>query len=347
MSIEAVAQTAGVSIATVSRVFNTPELVRPSTRERVQDVARRLGYQANASARTLRMQRSQSIGVIVPTLCNPVFAECLEGIADSARAVGYSIIPSNSNYRVDEELAAAQALISRGVDGLVMVVADPQASPALRHVRDAALPYVLAYSRQPQHPCVSVDNEQAVADAVHRLAAAGHRRLAMVTGQLSASDRAGQRCRGFRRGLDECRLPAGPVIEVPFMEAALTQLNAFLGGFIGDSDADDRADDRAGEPRRPTAVICSNDLLAIRTIRAASRLGLSVPRDLSVVGFDGIALGADLTPSLATIAQPNHDIGRRSARLLLDALIEGRAPDAGDSISLDCHFRTGESMAPP
>lgn len=330
MSIEAVAEASGVSIATVSRVFNSPQLVREATRERVRAVARRLGYQANASARTLRTQRSHTIGVILPTLLNPVFAECLEGIAQSARGAGYSIIPFNTNYRVEEETAAAHALTARGVDGLVLVAGNALTSPALRHIRATGLPYVLAYNRRPRHPCVSVDSEQAVANAVHLLARNGHHQLAMVSGQLSASDRAQQRCRGYLRGLQECGLPGGPVIEVPFMDAALQQIRDFLSA-----------------PQRPTAVICSNDLLAIRTVRAASLLSIAVPHDLSVIGFDGIALGTDLTPSLATIAQPNHAIGVRSAQLLFQAITEGRSLSARDSLTLDSHFRAGESMAPP
>jgi DNA-binding LacI/PurR family transcriptional regulator len=330
MSIEAVAREAGVSVATVSRVFNAPHLVRPPTRERVEDIARRLGYRPNASAQTLRTQRSRVIGVVLPTLQNPVFAECLEGIADSAAQAGYSIIPCTTSYRTADEESAVAALVSRSVDGVILVVADPAASPAIAQLTRAALPYVLAYNRHARHPCVSVDNEGAVADAVQRLVAAGHRRIAMVSGQLSASDRAGQRHRGFVRGLQACGLPAGPLLELPFMEHAVQQLTDLL---------------RA--PGRPTAIFCSNDLLAIRTVRAAHGLGLRVPADLSVVGFDGIELGCDLTPSLATVVQPNRDIGVHCVRLLAGAIATGAPLAARASVTPPHTFRAGESLGPP
>jgi len=330
MSIEAVALEAGVSVATVSRVFNAPDLVSPPTREKVQRVARRLGYAANASARTLRTQRSKVIGVVLPTLLNPVFAECLEGIAATATELGYSIIPATTSYRTDDEAAAVASLVSRSVDGVVLVVADPGASPALKRLRSAKVPYVLAYNRHPRHPCVSVDHEAAVADVVHRLAARGHRRIAMVSGQLSASDRARQRHDGFVRGLAECGLPTGTLIEVPFMDHAVQHLTDFLQA-----------------PDRPTALFCSNDLLAIRTIRAASQIGLQVPRDLSVVGFDGIELGGDLTPSLGTVVQPSREIGQECVRLLAGAMRTGKPLTASASHTAGHTFRDGESIAAP
>lgn len=329
MSIEAVAREAGVSVATVSRVFNSPEVVRAETRARVQQVARRLGYHANASAQTLRTQRSKVIGVALPTLLNPVFAECLEGIAEAAAARGYSIIPVTTNYRLDDEDAAVQRLASRPVDGMILVVADPASSPAIKLLRRHRLPYVLAYNRHGRHPCVSVDNEAAVAAVVQRLHDLGHRRIAMVSGQLAASDRARQRHAGFLRGLQACGLGAGQLLELPFMDHAVERLATFLAAPRG----------------RPTALVCSNDLLAIRSLRAAAQAGLRVPDDLSVVGFDGIELGRDLTPSLGTVVQPNRAIGSECVRLLADALAAGTAPRAAESLTLEHALRDGESIA--
>jgi LacI family repressor for deo operon, udp, cdd, tsx, nupC, and nupG len=328
MSILAVSREAGVSVATVSRVFNFPEQVRPATRERVQDVAQRLGYRPNASAQTLRTQRSRVIGVVLPTLLNPVFAECLEGIAASAGEAGYSIIPMTTHYQVLQEEDAVGRLMNRDVDGVILVVANAANSRGLRKVREAGLPYVLAYNRHARHPCVSVDSQQAEADVVRHLHARGHRHIAMVSGQLSASDRAQQRYRGFVKGMKACGLPEGELLEVPFIEEAVAQLQAFLR-----------------RPGRPTALVCSNDLLAIRTVRAAFLLGLAVPRQLSVVGFDGIALGTDLTPTLGTVVQPNREIGRQSLRLLASAIAQGAPVPASASLTLETFLRSGESIA--
>lgn len=328
MSIVAVASAAGVSVATVSRVFNAPDLVQPLTRERVEAAARRLGYRPNASAQTLRTQRSKVLGVVLPTLLNPVFAECLDGIASAAAEAAYSIIPVTTDYLVAEEERAALHLLGRGVDGMVLVVSDPGSSPALKRLRAAGLPYVLAYNRHPRHPCVSVDGEAAVADVVRRLCALGHRRIAMVSGEFAASDRSRQRYRGFVRGMQECELPPGEPIEVPFIEAAVPRLAELLR-----------------PPGAPTALVCSNDLLAIRALRAAHVAGRQVPRDVSVVGFDGIAIGCDITPMLSTVVQPNRDLGRSAVRLLAGAIAAGSPLTPKGSVTAQSSFRQGESIA--
>jgi DNA-binding LacI/PurR family transcriptional regulator len=328
MSIQAVAAKAGVSVATVSRAFNFPDKVTPATRELVERVARELNYLPNASARTLRTQRSRVLGVVLPTLLNPTFAECLQGIARAAVAGGYAIIPVTTGYRLDEEERAVHLLLAGNVDGLILVVSNPSTSATLPRLQAAGVPYVLAYNRHADHPCVSVDSEGAVADAVTRLVLLGHRRIAMVSGTLAASDRAQQRYRGYLKGMADTGLDAQPLIEVPFVETAVDALSAHLQA-----------------RQRPTALICSNDLLAIRSIRAAHLSGLAVPENLSVVGFDGIALGEDLTPALTTITQPNSDIGRHGVELLIQAIAGGTTLQADSSLLLPHAFRDGESCA--
>lgn len=328
MNIQEVGRQAGVSVATVSRVFNLPDKVSPTTRAHVEQIAKSLGYLPNASARTLRTQRSRVLGVVLPTLLNPVFAECLDGIASSATAAGYAILPITTDYQLEQEDRAVNLLLSSNVEGMVLVVSNPDTSLALARLVETRTPYVLAYNRHPDHPCVSVDSERAVAELVARLAGLGHRRIALVTGHLASSDRALQRSRGFRQGMQVLGLDASQVLEVPFVSTAISQISDLL----------------ERQPRA-TALVCSNDLLAIRSIRAAHVAGLSVPRDLSVVGFDGIALGEDLTPMLSTITQPNADIGRHSVALLVQALSGGAALTSSLSLSLDHGFRQGESCA--
>lgn len=325
-NIHAVAARAGVSAATVSRVFNFPDKVAPATRELVAQAAHELGYQPNASARTLRTQRSRVLGVVLPTLLNPAFAECLQGIALAAAANGYAILPEMTSYDEAQEQQAVAQLLAAGVDGMILVVSSPSDSAALARLRGTGLPYVLAYNAHPEHPCVSVDGEAAAAEAVARLVALGHSRIAMVSGTLTASDRAQQRYRGYLRGMAAAGLQAPALVEVPFVTTAVAALSRYL----------------QAEPR-PTALFCSNDLLAIRSIRAARLSGLDVPQDLAVVGFDGIGIGQDLTPALSTMAQPNHDIGRHGVELLVQAIADGSAPAAHNSLYLPYHFESGES----
>jgi len=328
VSILEIARRAHVSPATVSRVFNRPEKVSAATREQVRAICNELGYRPNASARTLRTQRSQVLGVILPTLSNPVFAECLQGIAQATAALGFSIMPATTDYRVESEQEAVATLQSFGVDGTILVVSDAETSVALQTLAQRRSPYVLVYNRHPFHPCVSVAGDTALCDLVHELVQLGHRRIAMVCGKLDASDRAQQRHSGFMQGMHDAGLLPEPTIQVPFIETAIEEVARVLR-----------------TPYRPTALVCSNDLIAIRALRAAHECGLRVPSDLSITGFDGISLGRDLTPALTTIVQPNHDMGRKGVELLVRALRDGRQPTASESITLACHFHRGESCA--
>ena len=330
MSIQEVARQAGVSSATVSRVFNLPGKVTDSTRQRVERIAKALGYVPNASARTLRTQRSRVLGVVLPTLLNPVFAECLDGIASAATAAGYAILPVTTDYEIAREDHAVNLLLAGNVDGMILVVSNPATSRALKRLKTASLPYVLAYNRHAAHPCVSVDSQAAVVSLVAHLAQLGHTRITLVSGQLAASDRAQQRLLGFQKGMQAAGLKNANLLEVPFVKSAAQDISQLLL-----------------KKQRPTALVCSNDLLAIRSIRAAHLAGLSVPHDLSVVGFDGIALGEDLTPMLSTITQPNADIGRRAAGLLVQALAGGAPLKPNASLTLPHAFREGESCTRP
>lgn len=317
MDILQVASHAQVSVSTVSRVFNNPHLVALKTRLRVEAAANALGYIPNASARSLRTSRSRVLGVVLPTLTNPVFAECLQGIAQAATTAGYSIIPMMTQYDADQELRAVNLLVAANADAHLLVVSDPAKSAGLRRLRDAGIPYVLVYNRHPEHCCIGVDSEAAVAQLVEHLLALGHRSLAMVSGPFHASDRARQRHAGFRRSTDRAGI-AARVIEVPFIQSAVEDLARMLR-----------------RPGRPTALVCSNDLLALRAIRAAHVAGLRVPQDISVTGFDGIALASDTTPALATVQQPNADMGSAAVELLVQSLAAGRplTPEASHSFA--------------
>lgn len=333
-----VAKAAQVSVATVSRVINEPEKVGDKTLQRVQAAIQALGYQPNASARSLRSQRSRVIGVVLPTLLNPVFAECLKGIADTATRAGYAILPFFTEYDVERESQAVALLLASNVEGIVLVVSNPATSPALERLSTTPCPYVLAYNQHPEHPCVSVNGEQAMIELIDHLATQGHRRIAMVSGHLHVSDRAQQRSCGYLKGMESAGLVPLPLLEVPFMGQEQTQPAdgvhlASVARLLRQTD-------------RPTAVIGSNDLIAIRCLRTAQQIGLRVPQDISIIGFDGIGLGADLFPRPATIVQPNEEMGRQCIALLLNAIAQQQPVPAQESILLPYTFDQGESCAP-
>lgn len=329
VSILDIAEHAGVSPSTVSRVFNNPDLVQPSTREAVMGIANARGYRPNASARTLRTQRSQVLGIVLPTLENPVFAECLQGMTAATAEQGYAIMPVTTQYCLDSEQEAVDQLSAFGVDGMVLVVSDAAGSQAVRSLQTQGLPYVLVYNRHPAHPCVSVAGATAMHEIVQGLTERGHQRIAMICGRLTASDRAQQRYAGFLEAMKQACLTPCPLIEVPFIETAIQEIT-----------------DSLLRPGRPTALVCSNDLLAVRALRAAHESGLRVPHDISITGFDGIRIGNDLTPRLSTVAQPNAELGASAAHWLMQSIATRQRPQAADSITLPYRLRWAESCAP-
>lgn len=330
MNIQKVAKEAGVSVATVSRTFNFPDKVSMTTRAKVEAAAARLKYVPNASARNLRTQNTKTIGVLLPTFANPVFTECLQGIAETAAELGFSIMPFTTAYTLEQELESVKKLLSFGVEGVILVVSDPKHSPALDLLIATKTPYVLAYNWDEHHPCVSVNNQQAFAELVQYLAGLGHQHIVMVSGQLQASDRAQQRYAGFVQGIEQAQLPLLPLIEVPFIDNAVEAIAHALK-----------------QEQKATALVCSNDLMAIRAIRAASLCGYQVPRDMSVTGFDGVRLGQDLTPSLTSVAQPNATIGRHSIKLLIKHLTRQTPLHADSSVLLPHRLQPAESSAVP
>lgn len=328
VSIIDIATRAGVSPSTVSRVFNNPDLVQESTREAVLNAAHATGYRPNASARTLRTQRSQVLGIVLPTLDNPVFAECLQGVTAATARMGYAIMPVITHYRLEAEQEAVEQLRAYGVDGVILVVSDAATSQAIQRLLAHDLPYVLVYNRHPDHPCVSVAGDTAMHEIVQGLAGIGHRRISMVCGRLAASDRAQQRYAGFQEAMRLAGLASSALIEVPFIETAIREIV-----------------DALQQPARPTALVCSNDLVAVRAMRAAHEYGLRIPDDISITGFDGIGIGHELTPSLSTVVQPNAEMGAAAANWLIDAITGRRLPPPHESITLPYQLRWAESCA--
>lgn len=329
-TIRDVAAAARVSTATVSRALNEPDRVKPATRAAIAAAMKQLGYRPNALGRGLKMASSMTLGVLVPSLSNPVFADCLSGIEAAAHEAGYTVLLTASGYDPEREEAAISTLLSNRVAGLLLTVADADGSPVVRTLCTEGVPHVLLYN-QPQDPrvsAVSVDNAQAASDVVSRLIARGHRRLGMIAGSFVASDRSRLRYQGFETTLQAADLPTAPLIEVDFNDLHLTDcLRAVL----------DAAD-------APTAVFCSNDMLALATMRAGHELGVRVPDDLSVVGFDGIDVGKLVQPSLCTVVQPTHAMGQQAVALLLDQ-IKGQARPR--SVILPHTIRDGESIGEP
>ncbi|TWC68295.1 LacI family DNA-binding transcriptional regulator [Herbaspirillum sp. SJZ099] len=348
-SIKQVANLAGVSIATVSRLLNKPGSVSAETAEKIQRSIEQLGFRPNFNGRNLRAGNSRTVGVVVPTLSNTVFAQCLQGIELAARELDYSVMFTTTEYQPHDESAAVELLLSHRVDGVILTVADAGANATLDLLEREQIPFVLTYNQLAQPApgelpgariSVSVDNRVAACDAVTHLIRLGHRRIRMLSGRFNASDRAIQRYYGY---LDAMRM-AGlePMSAIEVERHTLTA-------------ATDYQQMMADPVRRPTALFCSNDLLAMSAMRDLRALGLRVPQDISVMGFDGIPVGALMEPVLASVVQPSEQIGDVALRTLVALLERGpgaagaanAAPAGGMRHVLPHAVRAGGSAAPP
>ncbi|MDC7784663.1 LacI family DNA-binding transcriptional regulator [Rhodoplanes sp. TEM] len=328
-TIKDVARRARCSIASVSRVVNDSGPVSGALRLRIAAAVAELEFRPSEVGRSLVLKRSRTIGVLVPSVTNPVFADCLAGLQETARRGGHAVLIAQSNYEAGREVEAIEPLIAERPAGLVLTVCDPASSEARARAAAAGIPTVLLFNEasDPGVALVTVDNRGAGRDLAAALIGRGHRRIAFVAGRFAASDRARARYEGVRDALVAAGLPVEPPVEADFIDGP---------------DRIDLADilDRL----RPTAIVASNDLLAIGVVAALRRHGLAVPDDVSVAGFDGIAIGGLIAPSLATIAWPARAMGTTAAAMLLD-LVAGRGREPGRTLTLPHLFRPGGTLA--
>ncbi|CAI9414144.1 Catabolite control protein A [Nocardioides sp. T2.26MG-1] len=308
VTMQQVAAEAGVSVSTVSKVINGRYGVASETFEHVTEIVNRLGYEASLVARSLRNSRTNVIGVLVADF-EPFSVEVLKGAADAIRGTGFELVAYSAGGRVDEHVGWERRYLSRLmgtlVDGAVLV------TPTVTDVRgDGPVVAVDPHTGRTSLPTVTADNLQGARIAVDHLLELGHRRIGMVTGR---PDLISARLR--ERGYREAHAAAG----VPVDESLLR-----LGAFEHDQGRD-AARELLLMPERPTAVFAANDRTALATLEVAEELGIAVPGELSVVGFDNIPESALATPALTTVQQPIRQMGY-DAMTMLVALIEGNEP---------------------
>lgn len=305
----------------------------PASVEARKAVARAVsesGFRPNSIGRQLKTATTQTVGVLVPSLKNPIFADAVQGIERAAEARGYRILLTSSRYDPDNEVAAIDLLLCSRVDGLVLTVADEATSPALEILKREQMPFVLVFNpaKARSQSAVTIDNAAAAREVVGALVEMGHRRIGMVAGTFVASDRSSERRVGYEQALRSRGLKPGPIIEAGFENDDLVASCA----------------DLCSDRNLPTALFCSTDMLALGAIRALTKLGYRVPDDISVVGFDGIAIGELTAPSLTTVVQPAEEMGEQAVRHLLARIGEDGAPR---KLTLPHRIRHGESWAPP
>ena len=298
-----VAERAGVSVATVSYVLNHgPRPVSPDTRVRVETAIAELGYYPNEMARGLRQQHSSTIGLILPNIINPVFAEIAHELEGVCRQEGFLLLLCNSERNHEREQQLVQLLRAKQVDGVVLI---PHCEPlALAEpLLQAHIPVVMLEHDLPGIHCIANDDRQGGYIAAQHLLELGHRRIALLRRQPTSA-LSSQRYDGYRHALTAAGIAFDPdlVIECtatsPSMGAqAMQQLLALA------------------DP--PTAVCTHNDILAMGVLHAIQAAGLKVPDDISVVGYDDISSAAYFSPSLTTIRSPRAQIGTLAGQTIL------------------------------
>lgn len=329
-----VARLAGVSVATVSAVINGTAVVSEKRSKRVRDAIEALDYYPDQVARSLKVGRTDVIGMVVPDITNIFFLEVIRGAEDAAREEGYSVILCDANENPEEERRHLNTLFSRRVDGVLIACSDPSAGYEHLMRRRFPIVFVDRIPRGLTRSAVSTDNVEAGLRAANHLIKLGHERIAFITGQLGLSPHYG-RLEGFRRAMQARGLP-------------------IRGEYLREGDLRIETGRRLGlellslNPR-PTAIISSNNKMLLGLTGAVAELGVPCPAGVSLVGFDDSVWTEHFTPGLTVIAQPAYEIGRASFAMLHSRMQQedGETNDEPALKLLPAELRVRGSTAPP
>ena len=326
-----VAKRAGCSAATVSRVLNKPDRVNPDVRKRVDIAIEELGYLRNGAARALRSRRTRTIGAIIPTLDHAIYAHLLSALQACTSEHGYSLLVTTSGFQIEQELRQARLLVERGAEGIVLV-GHTHSEALYAALETNGIPFVNTYTYKPESPHASVgfDNRAAARQIVDYLIDLGHRDFAIMVGFQKDNDRVKDRVAGALDAIAARRIAtvAPVVVEEPYsIEGGREGLRRILGSGPG-----------------PTAIVCGSDVLAFGAIIECDSMGVAVPQQVSIVGFDDLEFAAHLRPPLTTIRVPAAEMGRRAGELLIAHI--GGQPHAAH-YPLETNLILRRSTAPP
>ena len=310
-----VARMAGVSTATVSRALAAPEIVSAGARARVLEAVRKTGYTPHVAARNLRARRTMMVLVVVPDIANPFFSEVLHGIDDTLATAGYGLLIGNLANSAAKERRYVDLVFAGQVDGVLLLNGGVPTSGG-RSLLDAGVPIVAGCEAIPRAPFpqVEIQNREASIAVAALLLQLGHRRFAYISGPRG-NVLEKERLAGFRKGLANAGVKRESLV-------------LFDGDFTFRAGADAARRFAAMQPR-PTAVYAANDEMAIGFLKAIHAVGMQVPRDASVVGFDGIDYADYSEPTLTTVRQPRYAIGATAAGLLIDLMTRKTRAKAG------------------
>jgi len=302
-SIKDVAREAGVSIATVSRVLNDVDVVNEETKKKVLDAIDKLGYRPNIVARSLKTQKTSTIGIIIPDISSLFYPEIVRGAEDVANIYSYNIMLCNTDLDSDKEKEYLNVLKEKMVDG-VIYMSNSLEDDTIELIKELELPTVLVETtdKEQTFPSVTVDNIGAAYDAVNYLIKKGNKRIAYIGSKKDKVNAASLRYEGYKKALKENG------IELDENIVSLSGLKAHSGYEGMESIL---------KNEKPDAVFCASDELAIGAVNALRDAGIGVPNDIDIVGFDNISAANLFYPKLTTVNQPMYDMGSVGMRMLI------------------------------
>lgn len=331
-TIAQVAQQAGVSVATVSRVINGSGTVSPATQERVRCAIEKLEYRPNVWGRSLRRRESRMVLILVPNVSNPFYSPIISGVEDALRPKGYHTMLCVTGVADGRRRAFLELLHNGQADGAVLM--DVTQNDKLTAELAAQYPIVQCceYCSDPRVSHVSIDNLAAAREGVDHLIALGHRQIGFV-GSTNRFISTQQRREGYEQALAAAGLPTAPEYVALADDDYSFSCGVQAAGTLLDL------------PRRPTALFCISDVLALGAVRAAEERGLSIPRDLTVIGFDGVEYATMFRPQLTTVGQPCYQLGQAAGELLFEQL-GGAEGGRADVLSHKLVLRDSSAPAP-
>jgi LacI family transcriptional regulator len=297
LTIKDVAKKAGVSIATVSRVLNNKDRVKDETRDKILAVVEEMNYVTNFSAKTLRQNKSNVIGVIVQGVSIPFYAEIVKGIENKANEYDLRLIVCDSENSINKEKDFVKFLYDRSVDGMILII--PQMSDAdMYKIHKDKYPIVVFGSNMQEYniPSITVDNKLGAFLAVRHLYSHGFNQIAFI-GSIEEEQNLDRRERleGYKNALKECQLELRP----EYVENGLYYEETASGAFIR----------LMKLPNPPDGIFCGNDEMALGVLKTAKKMGIKIPEQIGLVGFDNIRICQYTNPALTTVNQPTYNIG--------------------------------------
>ena len=304
VKIKDVAKEANVSVATVSRVLNNVPLVNEETKKRVLEAIERTGYKPNAIARSLKMRKTNTFGIMIPDISSSYFKEVVRGVEDICNMYEYNIILCNTDSQEEKEHTYLDVLIEKQCDG-ILYIGRGISQELKKKMVDSKVPLVTGAIHDHEYsiPSVMVDNEKSAYDMAKHLISLGHKKIAHFSDGNHNSIIAREKEEGFRRAMAEEGLDfpkEWELMDEISMRGGYKMMDTLLKG-----------------KNRPTAVMATNDEVALGAIRRAKEEGLNIPEDISVAGFNNFNISEWVSPSITTVAQPMYDIGAVSARMLI------------------------------